>query len=542
MANITRPILLAGFLSIPFNAFCSCSSSDNNPDSQPAFVPPVTEEPARRPNILFAFGDDYGRYASVYGNIENNPICKLIKTPNIDRIANEGVLFTNAHAPAPSSTPCRSSILSGRYFWNTGKGAILFGAEWDNNIPSYPLELEKNGYHIGFTYKAWGPGVVLNAPYGGGRAQYRGHGYKFNDFSMEVSKAADKEKRKKELYAEVAGNFSDFLDARIDKDTPFCYWWGPTNTHRDWERGSGKKLWGINPDNLAGILPNSMVDNSTVREDFADYLGECQAFDAGLGEILKILEEKGELDNTIIVVSGDHGIPGFPRAKCNLYDLGTKVTLAVRYPSKIPSRRILNDFINLMDLAPTFLEYGGTTVPAGVDGKSMKGILESKTQGVADPNRTYGVTGRERHVHDAREGNLPYPQRAIVVQGYKYIRNFKPDRYPAGRIGIGAEDLKDIDPGPTKRWYKTVLQNAAYKYYIDLAFGLRPYEELYDLTNDPHEVNNLAALPAYEQKRKELSVKLDQVLVSAGDPRMTTPHGQECIYDTPAFTSLTKAD
>lgn len=525
---------LTSLATLPLTALACATTPDREPLAPGA--QPEPPAPAARPNIVFAFGDDYGRYASIYGEVEQDAICRLIKTPNIDRIAREGVLFTNAHVPAPSSTPCRSSVLSGQYFWRTGKGAILFGAEWDTSIPSYPLLLEENGYFIGFTYKAWAPGIVLNAPYGGNRNQYRGHGNKFNSFSEEVTAAgpANYEKRKQELYDEVAENFRDFLDANSG-DKPFCYWWGPTNTHRDWAQGSGRALWGLNPDDLQGKLPAGLADVGVVREDFCDYLGECQAFDAGLGIILRILEERGELDNTIVVVSGDHGIPGFPRAKCNLYDLGTRVTLAVRYPPSVPGNRVVSDFVNLMDLAPTFLEFGQTSVPAVMTGQSIKGILEQQASGQVDPARTYVVTGRERHVHDAREGNLPYPQRAIVTDRYKYIRNFKPDRLPIGRIGTGTQDLKDIDAGPTKRWYKSVLYDPAYKYYVDLAFGLRPYEELYDLKADPGEVSNLAGDPAYGKILKELSARLDNVLTTYGDPRM---EAGECIYDTDEFTSL----
>ena len=122
----------------------------------------------RRPNILFAFADDWGRYASIYRSFQaENSLNNLIDTPNFDRIATEGSLFLNAYVPAPSCTPCRSSILSGSYFWETGLGAILRGAVWDEEIPTYPLILEENGYHIGYTYKVWSPGKAINAPYGG---------------------------------------------------------------------------------------------------------------------------------------------------------------------------------------------------------------------------------------------------------------------------------------------------------------------------------------------------------------------------------------
>ena len=240
------------------------------------------------------------------------------------------VLFKNAFVTAPSCTPCRSSLLSGQYFYRTGRAAILQGAVWDDKIPSFPLLLRDSGYHIGETYKVWTPGTPRDAPFGAGKYGFE-KAARFNGFSQNVSRMVNGGQSVKDakqvLYDEVSANFESFLKARpVDK--PFCYWFGPTLVHRKWIQGSGKKLWGIDPDSLKGKLPGMLPDVPIVREDFADYLGEVQAFDHALGLILKRLEQLGELDNTIVVVSGDHGAPGFPGGKCNLYDFGTAVPLA----------------------------------------------------------------------------------------------------------------------------------------------------------------------------------------------------------------------
>jgi len=289
----------------------------------------------QRPNIVFAFADDWGRYAGAYAPHEGpQSLNALIQTPNFDRVAREGVIFTNAFVPAPSCTPCRSSVLSGRYFWNTGLGAILQGAVWDSSIPSYPLLLEEAGYHIGHTYKVWSPGTPRDEPYGAERTRYAPAGTRFGQFSFVATEHTPElgvDGAKQLLLDETRQNFDAFLDARPD-GKPFCYWWGPTNTHRKWVRGSGKELWGLEPDDLKGRLPAFLPDVHEIREDVCDYLGECQAFDAGLGVVLDRLEEIGELDNTLIVVSGDHGIPGMPRGKCNLYDIGSEVALAAHGP------------------------------------------------------------------------------------------------------------------------------------------------------------------------------------------------------------------
>lgn len=502
-----------------------------------------------RPNIVFAFADDWGRYASAYAELEPGGPNDLVQTPNFDRIASEGVLFRNAFVNAPSCTPCRSSLLSGQYFWRTGRGAILQGAIWDESIPTYPLLLEEQGYHIGHTYKVWSPGTVANAPYGASRTAFNKYGNQFNGFSQFASQSVDHEAAKQTLYQEVRQNFTSFLAARKSHE-PFCFWFGPTNCHRKWMQGSGKALWGLDPELLKGKLPPFLPDVPIVREDFADYLGEVQAFDAALGVLIEELEGTGELENTIIIVSGDHGIPGIPRGKCNLYDLGTQVPLAIRWGQKIPGGRVLDDFVCLPDLAPTLLEACGLAPPQVMTGRSLLPILEVEKFGLVDPSRDSVIVGRERHVAEVREGNLPYPQRAIRTKDFLYIHNFKPNRYPMGHgPGYGKpatplpayEELAnntfvgygDLDASPTKAFVALGIGQPDLQKYADIAFGLRPEEELYDLKNDPHQMQNVAQNAEYKAVLVELAGRLQKVLQETGDPRVT---GLGATYDQPPFT------
>ena len=408
-----------------------------------------------RPNIVIAFADDWGRYASAYRDHPGTSAWnELIDTPNFDQIAAEGALFLNALVPAPTCTPCRSSILSGRYFWQTGLGSILMGSYWDDDIPTFPLELEdKGGYEIGHTYKVWSPGQTRNAPMGGVRTAYNQAGLDFNQFSHYVTNFGEKygiEVAKELLYTETRDNVRSFLLTRRT-DRPFCYWWGPANTHRSWEQGSGKALWDIDPDELEGRMPGFLPDVHDVREDVADYLGECIAFDHGLGVLVEELKKAGEYDNTIIVVSGDHGIPGIPRSKNNLYDIGCEVALAVRWPGVIEPGRVVEDFVNLMDFGPTLCEIGGIELPDGMrpddsGAKSLLPLLQSPDSGQVEPERDFVVTGRERHVAQARAGFLPYPQRSLREKDFIYIINFEPDRWPLGDpVGLD-------DPATTPSW------------------------------------------------------------------------------------------
>ena len=492
-----------------------------------------------RPNIVFLFADDWGRYASAYEAIEGSQsINALIDTPHFDRVAKEGMLFTNAFVPAPSCTPCRSSVLSGRYFWNTGRGAILQGAIWDPNIPSFPLELEKAGYHIGYSYKVWTPGTPAHAPYGAKRNAFHTGGVHFNNFSQYVSRKAPQlgiAGAKAELYDEVRANFAAFLAER-EEGQPFCYWWGPTNTHRKWIKGSGQALWGLDPDKLKGRLPKFLPDVHDVREDVNDYLGECLAADAGIGLILGKLEELGELDNTLVVISGDHGIPGIPRGKCNLYDLGSEVALAARWPGVIEPGRVVTDFVNLRELAPTFLKAGQTPVPEGMAERDLMPLFTAEGSGQIDPARNFVVLGRERHVAAARTGFLPYPQRAIRTKDFLYIRNFEPNRWPMGTPGVVLDEefsdlnaleqntfigFGDLDASPTKRWVIEHRQEPSNRAFYDYAVAKRPGEELYDLRKDPDYLTNIADEKAYLAEKLKLSQELMNTLVTENDPRVT---------------------
>ncbi len=505
----------------------------------------------KRPNILFLFADDWGKYASAYAKVEGRPSPnQVVRTPNIDRVAASGVLFRNAFVNAPSCTPCRSALLSGRYFFKTGRGAILQGAIWDPQIPSWPLMLRHAGYFLGKAFKVWSPGTPVDAPFGGQMHAFQKAGGTFNTFSQQATKSVraglSVDAAKKKLLNEVRDNFQSFLNAR-PKNQPFCFWFGPTNVHRKWEKGSGKKIWNIEPNDLQGKLPKFLPDVPEVREDFADYLGEIQAWDAGVGVILQLLADAGELENTIIVISGDHGAPGFPGGKCNLYDFGVGVALVVSGPG-IPGGRVVDDFVNLMDLAPTFLEFGGVEKAPGMQGHSFVKVLRSKKSGLIDPGRTWVVTGRERHVSVARANNVPYPQRALRTDKFLYIRNFMPDRWPMGdpktvtaTTSPSAQDLEhttyvafaDMDASPTRAWLVAHRNDPKWKWHYDYAFGKRPGEELYDLSKDPDQIKNLAADPAYAETRKDLAARLMRILTDAGDPRVVDG-GQ--TFERPPFT------
>lgn len=541
-----RTILLAAIFALTYVSLATAENSKQPSDS-------------RRPNILFCFADDWGRFASAYAQANaDGPGSPndVVQTPAFDRIAKEGVLFTRAFVNAPSCTPCRSSLLSGQYFWRCGRGAILQGAVWDKTIPSFPLLLHDAGYHVGKMYKVWSPGTPADAPFGEQKFAYQKAGGRFNNFSENVTQMVAKGKplaeAKEELLQEVVANFAAFLADR-KPDQPFCFWFGPTNVHRTWVRGSGKAIWGLEPDALRGKLPPFLPDVPEVREDFADYLGEAQAFDAAVGRLLKTLEASGELENTLIAMSGDHGPPGFTNGKCNLYDFGSSVALAIRGPG-VKGDRVVKDLVSLPDLAPTFLAAANVKRPEVMTAKSLLPVLQSDKTGQVDPERQFVLIGRERHVEHAREGYVPYPQRAIRTPDYLYIVNFEPDRWPLGDpYNLDkpqlpkAEDLtentmvtfKDMDASPTKAWLVHHRDDPEGKKYFDYAFARRPREELYVLADDPFEMRNVAGASKHAAAQRQLHDKLLEELTRSGDPRLT---GDKLFFERPPLAGPLPSD
>lgn len=504
-----------------------------------------------RPNILLLFADDWGRYASCYAPLDGpGGMNDVVRTPHFDAVAREGVIFRRAHVSAPSCTPCRSALLTGQHFWRTGTGSILRGAVWDATLPSFPPLLEQAGYHLGYAHKVWGPGSPANAPFER-RHAVATPGGRINQFSQHATRLVEKgrgiEEAKAEILAEARDTFREFL-ANRPGEAPFFFWFGPTNVHRPWVKGSGTRLWGIDPDDLQGRLPPHLPDVPEVRQDVADYLGEIAAWDATIGTILAELDAAGLRDDTLVVISGDHGPPGFPHGKCNLYGFGTGVCLSITGPG-VRGGRVVDDLTSLTDLAPTFLEAAGLPVPAVMTGRTLWPVLGAEASGLVDPTRSQVFTGRERHVDMARADFKPYPQRAIRTSTHALIVNFRPDRWPLGdpyRLAGPSEPtereletetfvtLPDEDAGPAKAWLVRARHSDPWRAHFEWVYGKRPRHELYDLVKDPHETTNVAGDPAYADVLADLEDRLMDELERTGDPRLVDD-GR--FYETPPMAA-----
>jgi arylsulfatase A-like enzyme len=432
--------------------------------------------PAVRPNILLAIADDWSwPHAGAFGDA-------VVRTPAIDRLAREGARFLHAFVAAPSCTPSRAAILTGHYPHRLDEGSQLWGF-LPKKFAVFPDLLEETGYHVGFTRKGWGPGSFE----AGGRARNPA-GPAFKDFE------------------------TFFRNRPAGK--PFCFWFGSQDPHRPYDRGSGEAA-GIPLDRIS--VPPFLPDTPEVRGDLADYYAEVQRFDREVGGILQLLEAAGELDNTLVIVTSDNGMP-FPRAKANVYDAGARVPFVLRWPKRVKAGLSVDRFVSLVDIAPTVLEAAGLKPPAGMNGKSTLGLAAGGSQ--AGRDRVF--VERERHAN-VRAGDGSYPIRAVRTRDYLYVRNLRPDRWPAGdpETYFAVGPFGDIDGGPSKTLLLDRRADPALTRLFGLATAKRPIEELYDLRSDPWQIDNVAGRGSYTRTTSQLRSVLLEWMRTTGDPRAT---------------------
>ncbi|NDV64134.1 sulfatase [Bacteroides sp. 224] len=493
----------------------------------------VKEEPLKRPNILFVINDDQSYAHTSFAG------CRFVKTPGFDRVASNGIYFENCYGGSPGSAPSRSALVTGRHHWQN-KQAGQHASSWMKEYVPFVDLLASNGYHIGFTGKGvapfqyarndndslWRKGNAAGKP-------YNKHRYKKDDPSDPRTAGGIESIN----YYE---NFRSFLQQR-EEGQPFYFWYGSTEPHRAYEKGS----WKRNGKNLDLVdVPDFLPPSEEVKGDMLDYAVEIEWADSHLCEMLNYLDSIGELDNTIVMVTADNGMP-FPRAKANCFEYGVHVPMAISYPKGFPGKRRVSDPIGFADIAPTLLEMAGVE-PDGmlpITGRSFVNILKSKKAGVVDDIKRYAYMGRERH-SSSRWQNLGYPQRAVRSQDYLLVWNAKPERWPAGApqtmnketgelypmYGVQEDGtyhrdwaFSDSDDGPSKAFLIEHYNDPAIHPYFELAFDKRPEFEIYHLENDPFCMENLAGKAAYASIEKELKEVLFNELKRSEDPRVVGP-------------------
>lgn len=488
---------------------------------------------ADRPNILFAVSDDQSfPHASAYGYA-------AVSTPGFDRVASSGVLFNNAFSPAPGCSPMRAAFLTGRNIWqieHAGTHASSFPKKYD----VYQDRLEAAGYFVGHTGKGWGPGNF--------QASGRDRNPAGPAFSSRVLKAPQGIRN-----TDYAANFADFMKQR-PTGKPFSFWYGGSEPHRGFKKGIGIEH-GLDPKTV--IVPSFLPDTPEIRSDILDYCFEIQWFDQHLVWMLDLLEEVGELDNTIVIVTSDNGM-AFPRAKANVYEFGIHMPLAIAWPNSFPGGRTVDDVVNLIDVTATIYDATGVEPPqtTPIAGRSLVNVLTAKKQGVVDSARDAAFSGRERH-SSSRFNSLGYPQRCIRTERFLYIHNFRPERWPAGtprkfdsggfptsedfftgKLGPMHGGYHDIDACPSLTFLIEKRDDPSVGPFLNLAVDRRPAEELFDIRKDPGCLKNLAADAEFSDVRNRLHERLFEYLKATGDPRVVDADTGDIFETYPRYSGL----
>ena len=439
----------------------------------------------KRNNILFIIADDWGKHAKSYGT------GGWINMPTFDRVASEGILFNNCFTSNPKCAPCRASITTGRNTWQLKEGIQHFGP-WPKEFVTYPDILEENGYYVGYTGKGWGPG------------DYKSAGRKNNPAGKAYNKFKTTAPAKYIHTNDYSRNFIEHFMKNRPKGKPFCFWIGFFEPHRPYEDGvgerSGKSLKSVE-------VPKYYPNHDIVRGDMLDYAYEAEYMDSHVKKVLDYLKDIGELDNTLIVYTSDHGMP-FPRVKGQIYEHGYNVPLAIRWGKNIPKPRAENTFVNVRDFAPTFLELAGVEKHPQMTGKSFLSLL--KEENPKSPSDQFMLVGKERH-DLGRPNNAGYPVRAIRTEKFLLVHNYEPESWP---VGTPETSFRNCDNGPTK----TLLLSNFDKYY-NWSFGKRPEYQLFDIENDPECLDNLISNPKYANIADELKKRLQNELEKDGDFR-----------------------
>jgi arylsulfatase A-like enzyme len=414
---------------------------------------------ASRPNIVVYISHDTGRFIGPYG-------VRTVHTPSADRVAAEGVLFENCFCAAPQCSPSRAALFTGRYPHANGVMGLTHGDfAWD--LPRSEVHAAQWFKNLG--YDTMGTGSLHEIRTRAGR------GF---DAVLNVP-----------LARQVGSEFDAWLAGRSDPSRPFYVQIATIETHRGFLRD------GVEPDDSLGVtVQPPLRDTPAVREDFSALQGSVRRWDEGLGAILKVLDQRGYAEDTILVVTADHGIP-MPRAKVSLYDPGIGVMLLIRWPNgPIAAGMRFDEMVSNVDILPTLLEAVGTEPAPAMQGRSFWPLMAG------------GLYQERDRVYAEMTFHAYYdPMRCVRTRQYKYIRYFEMGK-AVHMTSDNANSSSSVDN----------------RDHLGLG-GHHAHEELYDLQADPYELENLVGNGAFEPVRRELSQALADWMRDTGDPLLRGP-------------------
>lgn len=460
----------------------------------PGCSEPNAIEPESRPNIVWITVEDMSPRLAAFGD-------STASTPNIDRLASEGVRYTNVYSVSGVCAPSRAALITGMY-------PTTIGAQHMRTMSrtSAIADIKDPELLAIPTYEAVPrPEVKCFTEY------LRAEGYYCTNNSKE-----DYQFRRPITAWDESGREAHWKN-RIDKNAPFFAVFNSNITHESqvWQRADEP----MRIDPAAVTLPPYYPDHPIVRRDLARHYSNIELMDQWVGGILDELEDAGLMDNTIILFFSDHG-DGLPRMKRWVYDSGLHVPLIIRWPDGRNAGSINDDLISFIDFAPTMLSLVGQPIPGHVQGQAFLGDQKAQP-------RSYIFAARDRM--DPAIDNM----RAVRDKQYKYIRNYMPERPYVqflpyrDRMGL-MKTLLEMDKagtlsGPERLWFRKT----------------KPLEELYDTESDPHEINNLANDPAYAEKLTELRTAHENWKVETNDwglipetelkKRLWPPNGEQPV-------------
>ncbi|MHC4647403.1 MAG: sulfatase family protein [Planctomycetota bacterium] len=438
-----------------------------------ALSTPAEKTRQTRSNFLLIIGDDctYNDLL-VYGG-------QNAATPNIDQLASEGLVFDRAYLSSAMCQPCRAELYTGLY-------PMRNGCAWNSsssrpNVTSMPHHLKSLGYRVGLAGKV--------------------HVKPAKAFPFEEVGGFDASCVRNPTKPHDTQNIRRFM--ADNQNQPFCLVVALVEPHVPWVMGDASKY----PPQKSNLPPN-IAETPRTREDFSRYLAEITYMDGQVGDILKVLDDSGRADNTLVIFTSEQGSQ-FPGCKWTNWDTGLHTALIVRWPGRIAPGQRTEALVQYADVLPTFVDAaGGEASKHGYDGTSFMPVLLGKKS--THREFVYGM-------HNNIDEGPAYPIRTVSDGQYRYIRNLTPDEIYIEQHLMGwSGDGKLNNP-----YWATWLGNASanpHTYNMVKRYMRRPAEQLYHTAKDPYEMTDLAHDPAASDIKSRLSAELDRWMKIQGDP------------------------
>ena len=450
------------------------------------FLITTQADAAERPNVLLIVSEDNGPELACYGD-------PYARTPNLDRLASEGVRFENAFVPYSVCSPSRAAFLTGLYPHQNGQIGLATHkfAMYQNDTPNIATWLKAAGYRTGLIGKL--------------------HVNPESAFPFDYRAIPAANFQRKQSVTEYAAAASKFFDEA--KGKPFFLSVNFPDAHLPFLRqANGLPSHPLGADDVQP-MPWVGVDSPRLREQVANYYNCLERLDTGVGLLLNRLADAGHRDDTIVIYFGDHGAQ-FPRGKGTVYEGGLRVPLIVRWPGQAKAAAVRRELVSTVDLVPTILAAAAINVPGELPGRPLQPLLRDKAS-VIWRKYSYGLT----------TGSFPracFVQHSIRDQRFKLISSPRPEseNLDAGTY-LDEQHQHFVVSGATAQ------EQAAAPPHVQQAFARwsrPPRYELYDLQSDPHEWKNLADLPQYSATLSRLTVALGDWQRQTRDPFVEQKH------------------